>query len=186
MWANSISGRVLRHFSTEAAKKVLLPDLKFGYSALEPVISSKLLETHHKKHHQTYVNNLNAALEQFEGIPPPTQRPRPTSTTTNLPPFVRPSNSTWAGTSTTQSTGRTSPPSARAEANTPPLSLPSPSRSPNSSAPTRPSLTSSPRRPSPSRVPAGDGSPMTTAPNRLEFWSWPTRRCWPLPASPPS
>ena len=43
-----------------------LPDLKYGYSALEPVISSKLLETHHKKHHQTYVNNLNAALEQFD------------------------------------------------------------------------------------------------------------------------
>ena len=31
------------------------------------MISSKLLEIHHKKHHQTYVNNLNAALEQFDG-----------------------------------------------------------------------------------------------------------------------
>jgi Fe-Mn family superoxide dismutase len=58
-------------FSTEAAsKKVTLPELKFPYSALEPVISSKLLETHHKKHHQTYVNNLNAALDQFEGTSP--------------------------------------------------------------------------------------------------------------------
>ena len=53
--------RVLRRCSNES-NKVVLPDLKFGYSALEPVISSKLLETHHKKHHQTYVNNLNAAL----------------------------------------------------------------------------------------------------------------------------
>ena len=62
-----ISRRVLQRFSTEA-KKVSLPELKFAYAALEPVISSKLLETHHKKHHQTYVNNLNAALDQFEGI----------------------------------------------------------------------------------------------------------------------
>lgn len=50
-----------------SAAKITLPELKYGYSALEPVISSKLLETHHKKHHQTYVNNLNAALQQFEG-----------------------------------------------------------------------------------------------------------------------
>jgi Fe-Mn family superoxide dismutase len=47
--------------------KVTLPELKYNYSALEPVLSSKLLELHHKKHHQAYVNNLNAALEQFEG-----------------------------------------------------------------------------------------------------------------------
>ena len=59
-----ISKVVLRQFSTESSK-VVLPDLKYGYSALEPVLSSKLLETHHKKHHQTYVNNLNAALDQF-------------------------------------------------------------------------------------------------------------------------
>ncbi len=62
-----ISRRVLQRFSTET-KKVNLPELKYAYAALEPVISSKLLETHHKKHHQTYVNNLNAALDQFEGI----------------------------------------------------------------------------------------------------------------------
>lgn len=58
---------VMRAFSTEAVQKVTLPELKYGYSALEPVISKSLLETHHKKHHQTYVNNLNAALDQFEG-----------------------------------------------------------------------------------------------------------------------
>lgn len=59
---------VLRKFSTaNPLAKVTLPDLKYSYSALEPVISSKLLEIHHKKHHQTYVNNLNNAIDQFEG-----------------------------------------------------------------------------------------------------------------------
>lgn len=76
-----ISKRFLTAFSTEAAK-VSLPELKYSYSALEPVISSKLLETHHKKHHQTYVNNLNAALDQFQGTFSVTQRPKITSITT--------------------------------------------------------------------------------------------------------
>lgn len=58
--------RFTLRFSTEA-KKFTLPDLQYGYGELEPVISSKLLETHHKKHHNTYVTNLNIALEQFEG-----------------------------------------------------------------------------------------------------------------------
>jgi superoxide dismutase len=107
MWAKMISGNIMRHFSTEALKKVSLPELKFGYSALEPVISSKLLETHHKKHHQTYVNNLNAALDQFEGISLLTQKPRPTSTTTKSQHFAKQSSSTWADTSTTQYTGKT-------------------------------------------------------------------------------
>jgi superoxide dismutase, Fe-Mn family len=33
------------------------------YGALEPYISGKIMELHHSKHHQTYVNGLNAALE---------------------------------------------------------------------------------------------------------------------------
>jgi hypothetical protein len=68
MLSRVISRFAVQRFSTEG-NKVVLPDLQYGYSALEPVISSKLLETHHKKHHQTYVNNLNAALDQFEGTP---------------------------------------------------------------------------------------------------------------------
>ncbi|KAJ3455674.1 hypothetical protein MRS44_017156 [Fusarium solani] len=35
------------------------------YSALEPYISGQIMELHHSKHHQTYVNGFNAALEAF-------------------------------------------------------------------------------------------------------------------------
>ncbi|WP_197969946.1 superoxide dismutase [Mesobacillus harenae] len=40
-----------------------LPTLKYGFNALEPHIDQTTMEIHHGKHHQTYVNNLNAALE---------------------------------------------------------------------------------------------------------------------------
>ena len=33
------------------------------YGALEPYISGKIMELHHKKHHQTYVTGLNTALD---------------------------------------------------------------------------------------------------------------------------
>lgn len=33
------------------------------YNALEPYISTKIMELHHSKHHQTYVSGLNAALD---------------------------------------------------------------------------------------------------------------------------
>lgn len=41
-----------------------LPDLPYDYNALEPVISAKIMELHHKKHHKAYVDNLNIALEK--------------------------------------------------------------------------------------------------------------------------
>lgn len=40
-----------------------LPDLPYGYDALEPHIDAKTMEIHHGKHHAGYVNKLNAALE---------------------------------------------------------------------------------------------------------------------------
>ncbi len=43
-----------------------LPQLPYAYDALEPVIHKDIMELHHKKHHQGYVTNLNAALEKYK------------------------------------------------------------------------------------------------------------------------
>lgn len=42
-----------------------LPDLPYSFDALEPVIDAKTMEVHHDKHHATYVNNLNKAVENY-------------------------------------------------------------------------------------------------------------------------
>lgn len=44
--------------------KFALPVLPYAYGALEPFIDAKTMEIHHTKHHQTYVDKLNAALEK--------------------------------------------------------------------------------------------------------------------------
>ena len=43
-----------------------LPALPYAYDALEPHIDTQTMEIHHTKHHQTYVNGLNAAVENSE------------------------------------------------------------------------------------------------------------------------
>ncbi|WP_102345579.1 superoxide dismutase [Bacillus sp. Marseille-P3661] len=40
-----------------------LPQLPYAYDALEPHIDARTMEIHHSKHHNTYVTNVNAALE---------------------------------------------------------------------------------------------------------------------------
>ncbi|MBN1121502.1 MAG: superoxide dismutase [Anaerolineae bacterium] len=40
------------------------PPLPYPYDALEPYIDERTMQIHHDKHHQAYVNNLNAALDK--------------------------------------------------------------------------------------------------------------------------
>jgi Fe-Mn family superoxide dismutase len=40
-----------------------LPPLPYAYNALEPYIDARTMEIHHTKHHQTYITNVNNALE---------------------------------------------------------------------------------------------------------------------------
>lgn len=41
-----------------------LPPLPYDYAALEPTIDEATMKLHHDKHHQTYVTNLNGAVEK--------------------------------------------------------------------------------------------------------------------------
>ncbi len=45
-----------------------LPKLSYDFKELEPVIDARTMEIHYTKHHQTYVNNLNNALKDFEAL----------------------------------------------------------------------------------------------------------------------
>ena len=42
-----------------------LPELPYAYDALEPYIDVETMHLHHDKHHNTYVTNLNAAIEKY-------------------------------------------------------------------------------------------------------------------------
>lgn len=48
--------------------KHTLPLLPYAYGALEPYIDARTMEIHHTKHHQTYVDKLNAALEKYPDL----------------------------------------------------------------------------------------------------------------------
>jgi Fe-Mn family superoxide dismutase len=45
-----------------------LPDLPYDYDALEPHVDQRIMELHHDKHHQGYVNGANAALDALESM----------------------------------------------------------------------------------------------------------------------
>ncbi len=46
----------------------ILPDLPYAHDALEPHIDARTMEIHHGKHHQGYVNKLNAALADHDDL----------------------------------------------------------------------------------------------------------------------
>jgi Fe-Mn family superoxide dismutase len=48
--------------------KHALPDLPYGFDALEPHIDAMTMEIHHGKHHAAYVGNLNAALDKHPAL----------------------------------------------------------------------------------------------------------------------
>lgn len=45
-----------------------LPKLPYAYDALEPFVDARTMEIHHSKHHQIYVDKLNAALESAPSL----------------------------------------------------------------------------------------------------------------------
>ena len=51
-----------------------LPKLPYAYDALEPHIDAQTMEIHYTKHHQTYVNNLHAALDGTEHADVPVEQ----------------------------------------------------------------------------------------------------------------
>ncbi len=52
--------------TTMKHKRIELPNLPYAYDALEPVISKKIMELHHTRHHLAYVTGANAAMDRLE------------------------------------------------------------------------------------------------------------------------
>lgn len=48
--------------------KFTLPKLPYDYDALEPYIDAKTMEIHYTKHHQAYVDKLNAAVKKYPAL----------------------------------------------------------------------------------------------------------------------
>eukprot|EP00903_Cladosiphon_okamuranus_P009140 g8733.t1 len=59
------AGRMLSSSAAARGPAAVLPDLTYDYGELEPAISGEIMKIHHTKHHQAYINNLNAAMEKL-------------------------------------------------------------------------------------------------------------------------
>lgn len=57
--------RPLSGLSSRAMSTIILPELPYEYSSLEPFINGQIMEIHHSKHHAAYVTNFNKAQEQY-------------------------------------------------------------------------------------------------------------------------
>jgi superoxide dismutase, Fe-Mn family len=47
---------------------ILLPKLPYAYDSLEPYIDTETMRIHHDKHHQAYIDKLNAVLDKYEPL----------------------------------------------------------------------------------------------------------------------
>ena len=143
-----------------------LAPLPYDYAALEPFIDAETMHLHHDKHHQAYINNVNAALANHPALAAKSvddliarpgcgsrrysrrsaqQRRRPLQPHRILEPH---------------GPGRAHPASAATRR------APSPSRSPPTSATSRPSRRPSTRPPPSSSAPAGAGWSLPAASSR--------------------
>ncbi|KAH8077489.1 Mn superoxide dismutase [Cristinia sonorae] len=66
--------RLASTFAVQSSSVHTLPKLDYAYDALEPHISGEIMNLHHTKHHQTYVNGLNAAEEAYAKAETPKDR----------------------------------------------------------------------------------------------------------------
>jgi len=62
--AQSVKDRTTGQTAKERTMAQTLPPLPYDFGALEPYIDAQTMQIHHGKHHQAYVNNLNAALDK--------------------------------------------------------------------------------------------------------------------------
>ena len=82
-----------------------VPPLPYAYDALEPHIDKLTMEIHHDKHHQAYVDKVNAALEGTEWADKPIEDVLKNLDRSSARRKAR-SKTTAAGTTTTRCSGR--------------------------------------------------------------------------------
>lgn len=58
----------IKSIKKELVSPYVLPTLPYPYNALEPFIDTTTMKIHHDKHHATYVNNLNKALDKYPDL----------------------------------------------------------------------------------------------------------------------
>ena len=83
-----------------------VPPLPYDYDALEPHVDEQTMRIHHDKHHQAYVDKVNAALEGTDWADRPIEEVLTSLDRLPDDKRARPCATTAAATSTTRSSGR--------------------------------------------------------------------------------